>query len=376
MNLAELTSCIFLTDSDGEVIYSSIEPQCMTCVFECSVQSEIVSRCGTAGKHRRGSFATTDGQVFFCSKDRKYVESSKLFKAQIKIYSEMIGYLVKAKNSIARQEVEKSNRLFHNLTSLNAHTIQELYAFVPQQDLSGSFSEQKRVVEQKLSTNLNEAAEMFLRILKNEMSLKYEISVYKKLYDPNPAIAFASHPIHKVVLNTVNLFSQTLAEKSVELIIYPTDARLSFDYESMQVILYHIMENSAKYSEPSSTIYISFEESDVAFLVAFDMTSLYIHPDEIENIFKDGYSGRQTRFSRNAGNGLGMGISKKLLELNGAQLVIIPGEPVKPGSRLAPEGLLFAKNRIAIKFDISRVINSGGSVYAKRPTRLSWSTKT
>ena len=55
----------------------------------------------------------------------------------------------------------------------------------------------------------------------------------------------------------------------------------------------------------------------------FDMMSLQITDEDIENMYKDGYSGTWTRTQKLAGDGLGMAVVQKLLKLNNAEINIL-----------------------------------------------------
>ncbi len=89
------------------------------------------------------------------------------------------------------------------------------------------------------------------------------------------------------------------------------------DFEALQVAIYHIIENAAKYIEPDTTAYIKFNiEGDVQYVI-FEMNSLYIHPDEESEIFNEGYSGLLATQLRKAGKGIGMYRAKRLIGLNG-----------------------------------------------------------
>lgn len=361
-----------ITDAQGRVVHSTIEPQCLDCIKSCTVIQELVSACGIAGKHRRGTRNTIDGKVFLCSNSHAHIGSAKLFKKELDFFTDMLVRLISIEVEIAQQGVEKINRLLHNLTSLNAHSIQELYALIPQHELATvkSFRDQQKIVARKLESAPSSAASAFLRILKNEMSLKNEFSVYRKLNDPNPLLQFSTHQIHRVILHAVNLFFQSFADKQVNLTIQPTDVRINIDYESIQVAFYHLMDNAAKYCKEKTDIQISFDQYDDDFWITIDMISLHSSLDEKDKIHLNGFSGDMAKRGGTAGKGLGMGLVKELLRLNAATIDSIMGTPLVSERRVVG-GLIYANNKFIVKFPNTSIVSSDGSTYKRlAPTRL------
>ena len=76
------------------------------------------------------------------------------------------------------------------------------------------------------------------------------------------------------------------------------------------------------------------------------MTSVHIGKDELEDIFKDNYSGKKIRENLK-GSGLGMGIIKKALELNDANIEVFAGDEIEKINKDE-----YSKNQFIIKFKI------------------------
>ena len=76
------------------------------------------------------------GTVIAFSSTKDYIKSSKKFSTALDVIlnsTEMVNQVVKE----ARASINKStSRLIHNLTSLNAHNIQEIYSLIPQENVS------------------------------------------------------------------------------------------------------------------------------------------------------------------------------------------------------------------------------------------------
>src|SRR5471032_2319208 len=341
---------ILLKDSQENIIFSNMDPHCGTCAQQCKVTSEITYMCEKKEKRRRGFQKTISGTVFLCTADINYLESGRQFKKVLQIYSEMILQFQEIKKLIAKKETERVNRLFHNLTSLNGHSIQEIYALIPQDKLLKNFREQKKIVTEHLEENISGAAETILRLLKNEISVKSEFSVYRKLYDPNPVLRFSLHEIHKVILNVVTLFFQDFADRDIRVYISASNHKLKFDYDSFQVAVYHILDNAAKYAEPGSDIFVGFNSDAEKYIISFEMTSLHIEQNELNLLFEEGYSGTQAKNLGGAGSGIGMGLIKKLLNLNSAEICVKAGAPQPAKTNMVFQERKYAKNNFSIEF--------------------------
>ena len=84
-------------------------------------------------------------------------------------------------NEIRAEEQIKVNRLVHNLTSINAHNIQEIYDLVPQDVLAQNWRKQLDFIKTEIKQDLDKAALMFLRIAKHNTHMRSEFSIYRKI---------------------------------------------------------------------------------------------------------------------------------------------------------------------------------------------------
>lgn len=341
---------VLIKDSQGFVVHTTLPAQCVGCATRAS-EMEVVRNCGVAGKRRRGRRDSSDGSVFFCTNDPDLVASTRLFKKELDFLEASIGRLAEYKSDVAKEEAHKSRRLFHNLISLNAHALQELYSVVSQDKLSNSagYRSQKEFLSTFLRGKNVEMAELFLRALKNAAAVKSELSVFQKLYDPSPSLKFARHEIHRVLVNVANYFFQDFADNQIRLSIEPSEARLLLDYESIQVAFYHVLDNATKYAMPSSDIRVSFTDA-ADFCVCFEMVSLYVEEHERERIFSDGVSGGQAKRLSRSGQGLGMGLIVDLLKLNDARLQVDWGELVPLAYGMPATSPRYSRNKLSFLF--------------------------
>src|SRR5690606_12409813 len=82
--------------------------------------------------------------------------------------------------------------------------------------------------------------------------------------------------------------------------------KVKIDYETIQVAIYHLIGNAAKYTKPDSTVNIKFSEGNEDIKVLFIMKSIHIETSEKEKIFNEGYSGINSKKMMKHGDGIGM----------------------------------------------------------------------
>lgn len=228
---------------------------------------------------------------------------------------------------IERKEIEAPLKkqygvLVHNMKSLNAHIQQEVYNIIPQDKLVNSLENKVEVIENLIKSKSNESAKAILKILHSSTGLKMEFSVYSKLFHSNPTLSKNIHSIHKVLLNMLYGFFPDFTDNHIKVNVSQSYAKGYFDYESIHVAFYYVLENAVKYVKNDSEINIYFKNSDSDLSIYFEMISLKILPTEINKIYNEGYSGIEAKKKSLAGSGLGMSRAKKILQLNDGSIMI------------------------------------------------------
>ena len=151
-----------LQSIDGKKIASTLIAGDAAWIPQIINESQLIAN----GKMRVGSFQNTDGRLFAFSNNPDYLKSSQSFKRTARCILESTNYI----NEIAAEQREINNRnttrLIHNLTSLNAHNIQEIYSLIPQEEISGRTRGHIDFVKEKILAYPKEAAQVFLRLAK------------------------------------------------------------------------------------------------------------------------------------------------------------------------------------------------------------------
>lgn len=334
----------------GAVISSTMPESCLLCVKENVANGYASIECPLDKlKKRLGIVKNTQGTLYACNGDSK---TTKMFKEEILSIAASIKTLSKLRESvieehttrIKEEEYARVDRLVHNLKSINAHCIQVLYNCIPQHVMMQNYQKASEAAKTIILGNPEDAARTMLRIARNNMSLKAEISVYEKLLKNQPKLQPRNINLRDVVMIVLYMFFSDFTERNVYVDVMNYYQKAFYDFESVQVAIYHIVENAAKYVKPGSTVYVKFGNNQSGHYVLFEMESIYVYPDERDAINTEGYSGRIAKEIGKSGNGIGMSRISKLLALNNILFEKDFGDEYEE-----IEGVKYANNFFAIK---------------------------
>lgn len=92
---------------------------------------------------------------------------------------------------------------------------------------------------------------------------------------------------------------------------------ISVDKKRISQVMYNLVSNSIKYSKKNGVISINFEVSDDYLYVYVEDTGIGISSADIPYIFNKFYRGEKSRNQNIPGSGLGLSISKYIIEAHG-----------------------------------------------------------
>lgn len=338
-----------LSSTDGSTILSNLEKPCEACLQRCSSPGIVSNECALYNVARRnGILSGPRGKTFFCDGETK---TTKLFREKLEFIHYALptlqGLKLACKNEAAAEEHLKYKRILHNLKNLNAHTIQELYDLVPQEYISANVKEQFEAIKETISENLDQCARTFIRIAKHHSHMKAEFTIQDKLTGLDPILQVRPHVIRKVLMNVLHTFFIEFDDQDVQVTVNTNYTSINVDYESIHVAFYHLILNASKYIRQSTTFRIQFDENDRFLKIEFIMESMYIRQDEVTRIFEEGYSGINPQKADLAGEGIGMGRIKSLIELNKGTFAVFPAKRPNYTDRA---GIEYGSNIFRIEF--------------------------
>lgn len=340
---------ILFRNSQSEVAFNNLAEQCYKCEESC-LSDGAIFKCPvyTGEEIRQGKKRNKSGELFLCA-TKETAKTTKLFKEKLELFLWAFPDITKLKEKISIEtkqlEQEKYEKIVHNLKTINAQSIQEQFSLVPQDLLAESYTDQVDYITNIIKNNPEKAATVFLRLAKNNASIKTEFATHEKLSIENPVLTISTHDIRKVILNVYHAFSLEFKNKKIDLDIFQTKRKLNFDYDTIRLAIYHMFNNSTKYIKPKSRLIIELIDDSINTSIIFKMISIQVMPDEVNKIFEDNYSGVKVKEKNYQGNGFGMGLIRKALALNKATIEINPGTVVEKINKIE-----YAHNEFIFKF--------------------------
>ncbi len=337
---------IHLLDEKRRKIYSTLPNKFIEKFQSCKVESEIFVVDGN--KYRHGLILNKDGFAYLITNDREIVDRPRLFKEKLKVRLDLLMVIKNIQISTKARSEVKNRRIIHNLRTLNAHNIQDLYSIIPEDLLIKTKKEErKKFIEYKIKEEISKIPSILMNIMKNNIGIKTEFSVAEKLYGPYQKPKRTRHEIKNALMSILHLFFQDFHKKNVSVEeIEDCNQAIMLDYEIFQVVMYQIFDNAIKYTKEDSSIKITFFNKEDYFFISIEMLSLYIENEELEKLTKEGYRGREAKKVNKKGQGIGMFLVKELLELEQAEIkVFTDGIGI-----IGKDGVKHSRNKFLVKY--------------------------
>lgn len=274
---------------------------------------------------------------------RKYSGSASAETAS-RLTAVISGAALQDSNTVPVQSARRLDRLYHNLGSIHAHFVQLMESFLPISGVGGA-SVAISELETLLQSNSERAALLLFKLNKQVMALGTEITVYDMLQGDMKELDPHDTSLYGMVRNVASGFFSELTDNGSFIKIENSDKRAYFDFQTIEVALYYVIENAVKYILPRTNIRVSFEADNDFEIIRLRMESLYVRQDEVQRIFEDGYSGTESTKGGLNGKGIGMFQARRLVGLNNGSITFHAGKKVKDRR----DGLCYADNAIIIK---------------------------
>lgn len=331
---------LFCAENSNGFIFNQIPDDLFEKTLE--IQPGSTSIISLNGKKYRAfsSLSDDDGvRIFIVSSDVRHISSNSIFKrestALINIIKNASILLNEEKERAIKEskEIAKSQaiKLIHNLKTLNAQNSQAAYLVIPQDVMNSDARKSMKTVDFVSSlvgyvdAKKETAVKSLIRVAKNSMQFKSEIDVYNALINNDFRIKIRSHPIHRVTMNAFYVFFADFTDSFVNVRIGESNSSARIDYDTFQVAIYYVIENTSKYILPKTDLSVDFEhdKQKKKIKLTLSMISLSIYQDEVEKIFSEGFSGKEAKKSEKDGNGIGLNRCRSLLEHSNATIKVV-----------------------------------------------------
>jgi two-component system sensor histidine kinase KdpD len=134
-------------------------------------------------------------------------------------------------------------------------------------------------------------------------------------------ITFEPVDVGVLVQQSLETCSSVLEKRDIRQVIAPNLPQVSADPEFMRKVLCNLLENGAKYSSPDTPIFIGAERHDKGVSLSVADRGVGIDPAEQGLIFEKFYRSK-TQSNRTSGTGMGLAISKAIVEAHGGSLAV------------------------------------------------------
>lgn len=129
--------------------------------------------------------------------------------------------------------------------------------------------------------------------------------------------------IAKLIKNTLELFQTNISLKRINLTILLPDELIVFaDNQMMQSVFSNLISNAIKYTKPGGSIYITSSNEDSTVAISVTDTGIGMDKEDIDRLFRIDTTFTTPGTNDEQGSGLGLLITKELVEKNGGKIKV------------------------------------------------------
>jgi signal transduction histidine kinase/CheY-like chemotaxis protein/AraC-like DNA-binding protein len=155
-----------------------------------------------------------------------------------------------------------------------------------------------------------------------------EIIKFRKIDENKYQLKFYSSNIAKYILSIVETFHQQAEFKHLKLITeIPQEIYAEYDLEVIEKVMSNLLSNALKYTNERGTITVSVKLEDSKISIKVSDTGRGIPQNELPYLFNRFYNvSNSKRISENEGTGIGLALSKELIQLHNGQINVYSHE--------------------------------------------------
>lgn len=122
------------------------------------------------------------------------------------------------------------------------------------------------------------------------------------------------------VADVVSHHHATIGERRISIELPPIHRRVEGDRDRLEQVLENLLENAVKYSPGESEVNVTITDVDERVLTSIRDRGIGIPTDELNQVFERFHRGRQVSSSNYGGLGLGLYITRQIVERHGGQI--------------------------------------------------------
>jgi signal transduction histidine kinase/ligand-binding sensor domain-containing protein/DNA-binding NarL/FixJ family response regulator len=170
--------------------------------------------------------------------------------------------------------------------------------------------------------NVEKSIELLKRNAQNLNEYVTQLLDFQKIDRKQLKLTISKVDLKDCLATIINDFTPTLQQKSIDIVLNVKHIPVWFDKAKMNRIFYNLISNAIKYSKDGGEIVISAHLGDDALSIEFKDNGFGIPDEQQELIFKRFTRGTNVSNKGIPGTGLGLMLSKKIVELHGGKIIL------------------------------------------------------
>ncbi|MFA6969430.1 MAG: hypothetical protein WC217_02415, partial [Candidatus Paceibacterota bacterium] len=234
--------------------------------------------------------------------EERIANSNKVFNAFVFATESLLGSLALHASNEAK---EITDDYLHNIIKIHGNQKSIIERCVLTAEGQPSYSDFVTRVKTELVRHPDNFAEDICALSKEIRLVDYHIGGYRLLKDSSPRINITdNHNLKKFLLGLSHLFFDAFTHRRVFFSLHDVNGDLlcSFEYETFNIAMHSFLENAVKYCKPDT--HARAYTNEFGQLI-FDMVSIRIEADEMQEIRKRGIYGKNVPENLR-GSGIGM----------------------------------------------------------------------
>lgn len=179
-----------------------------------------------------------------------------------------------------------------------------------------------------------ELQEKYLKIILFETErltdLTHDLLTLNEFDTQNLLLTKEAFDIHEMIKNVAASFEGTCTQKkiSIELIFATKYLHVNADKRKIQQVLYNLLDNAIKFSDPDSTVTIETTERGEKIFTSVKDYGIGIPRNALNKIWERFYKTDLSRGKDKKGTGLGLAIVKEAIQAHGENINVVSTEGV------------------------------------------------
>jgi len=227
------------------------------------------------------------------------IENSKLYTEQVE----------------ARRKVEDLSRLKDEFLSIASHELR-----TPVTSIKGYTQLAKTLIREGDLGTSEEYLDIALDQIDRMSRLILELLDVSRIETGRLEIRRESIPWTTFVRDVVHRHHTAVSDRRFHLNITDSKKVVNGDRDRLEQVLGNLLENAVKYSPDGSEIFVSVEDKGDLLLTSVCDRGIGIPSDEIAQVFERFHRGRQVSSTNYGGLGLGLYITKQIIERHGGAI--------------------------------------------------------